>query len=101
MSEKEKVVKLNEQRDRGEHAKRLLEDPLFVEACKKVRDDIFEEFELTKWNDRDRREFLDKELRAFKRVLTYLKGWMLTGEEARKELVRLKDPSRIRRMMSG
>jgi len=33
--------------------------------------------------------------------LTYLKGWMLTGQEARKELVRLKDPSRIRRMMSG
>lgn len=88
----EKVTKLREQSTRGAQARKILEDSLFVEATKRVRDDIFAELEMTRWNDREEREWLDKELRAMKRVVAYLKQVMLTGDAASKEL---RQPNRI------
>lgn len=91
-------AKLLNQINRGERAKRILENELFIEACQKSRADIFEELELTKWDDRERREFLDKELRALKRIVEHLKTLMITGDAASKNL---RDPSKITRMIHG
>lgn len=88
----------NEIIQRGERARRVLENELFIEACQRARDDIFEELELTSWDDRERREFLDKELRALKRIIGYLKTLMLTGDAASKQL---RDPSKVRRIFNG
>lgn len=88
--------KLREQMDRGERARRILEDELFVEACKKARDSIFTEFEDSKWDDRERREFLDKQLRALKNIVSYIKVVMINGDAASKEL---REPSKLKRVI--
>lgn len=92
MTDKHEVIQ------RGERAKRVLEDELFIEACQMARADIFQELEMTKWDDRERREFLDKELRALKRIIGYLKTLMLTGDAVSKQL---RDPSKVRRILNG
>lgn len=93
-----KVVRLREREDRGHRAKQILENPLFIEATKKARENIISEQELTRWDEAEKREFLDKELRALKRIVGHLQNVMIDGDAASKEL---RMPSKFGRLKRG
>lgn len=75
--------------NRGEQARRILEDELYVEAVTAVERDCFEAWKATKWNEQDKRESIYRQLKALGEVQTRLTATLEGGKIARSLLDKL------------
>jgi hypothetical protein len=69
--------------NRGEQARRIVEDPLFAEAFERIERECFEAWKGSGWKDGDRREALYRQLKALGEVRTRLVAVMEGGKVAR------------------
>lgn len=84
------------QADRGERAKRVLENELVIEAFEKMEKDIIEGWKKTAPDDdrgRHNAYLLDRLLRNFK---AQFEQYLITGKAAQKELLNINSPSKIK-----
>lgn len=91
--------KLLRQQDRGHRAKRVLENDLVVGAFEKIEAEIDAAWKNSAADDEKARYnayLMHRLLQNFKQQFRHA---VTTGEAAGKELLRLKDPSKVRRMM--
>jgi hypothetical protein len=73
MTDRQKLV------DRGNHAKRLLEDELLVECFDRIEKDIFDEWKLTGLNNYDERTDLFLTLKCLERLKARLRAILDDG----------------------
>lgn len=84
------------QADRGERAKRILENDLVIEAFKKMEEDIIQGWKNTAPNDdkgRHNAYLLDRLLKNFK---LQFEQYLITGKAAQKELLNINNPSKTK-----
>ena len=79
-------AKRRDEVNRGERAKRILDDTLFKEAVEAVRDDIYGAFASSGIADDDARRIARLRLDVLNRVLKDLEHHMQTGELATEQL---------------
>ena len=72
-----------EEMERGEAARRVLDDPLFTEAFETIERECFEAWKGSGWKDADKREALYRQLKALGEVRTRLIAVMEGGKVAR------------------
>lgn len=90
--------KLRDQVDRGERA-RLLRDELKT-ARQALEKDCFEAFRRSDVHDDNGRTMCRLYLKVLDDVFERFERFIVTGEAAHKEIVSLKDPSRLRRLLN-
>lgn len=90
--------KLRRQHDRGERAKQLMQNELLTEAFDEIEKAIMERFKESRADEKELREDAHRSIRLLSHIKGHLKHVMVTGEAARKELLNIKDPSKIKRM---
>lgn len=88
---------LHDQVERGDRAKIAL--TAWQEAYDATKADLRSAFENSKHDEHERRERIYDSLCALTHMYEYLRRRVLTGDTAGKELIVMKDPSRIKRMM--
>ena len=71
-------------RNREEHAKSLLNDPLYNESCDKLAESIFNTWTQSSVNDVESREQCWLSLRLLERIRLHLTSIIETGEMAKK-----------------
>ena len=91
--------KLLRQSKRGAEAKQILEHELFIEATEKLESDLTQIFKESSLSDDATRRMARESLGLLVNLKTYLMQVMTTGDAARKQLIDLREPSRLRRMM--
>jgi hypothetical protein len=69
--------------DRGEAARRIVEDPLFVDSFAEIERECFEAWKASGWKDADKREALYRQLKALGEARTRLTAVMEGGKVAR------------------
>ena len=69
--------------NRGEQARRIVEDPLFAEAFAQIERECFDAWKGSGWKDADKREALYRQLKALGEVRTRLTAVMEGGKVAR------------------
>jgi hypothetical protein len=69
--------------DRAEQARRIVEDPLFVEAFERLERECFEGWKSSGWKDTDKREALYRQMKALDDARTRLTAAMEGGKVAR------------------
>lgn len=69
--------------NRGERARRILEDELFVEAVAQIERECFEAWKAASWKEADKREALYRQMKALGEVQTRLRAIMEGGKVAR------------------
>jgi len=79
MTDRQKLV------DRGNHAKRLLEDELLVECFDRIEKDIFDEWKLTGVNNYDERTDLFLTLKCLERFRPHRKRYIRRVEANRRQ----------------
>lgn len=92
---------LEQQKERGERAQRLFHDEIVQDAFRSIEENI-----ISKWRnsladesqERDRAYIMLRLLENLKQQFLHA---MNTGKAADHELLNLKDPSKIRRLISG
>lgn len=94
-------TKLLAQANRGERAKRILEDPLYVEAFGKIEAELIERFKTSEVSDSDGHRNIRESLKLLNNLQSEFKQIMITGDGARKELLRIREESKLRRMLHG
>lgn len=72
--------------ERGQRAKRLLEDPLMIEAFQKIETDLSEARDHSKWNERDLREHVHMQLYMLKALQGYLDSVVRNGDFTMKKV---------------
>jgi hypothetical protein len=65
--------------NRGEQAKRLLENPMFAEACEKARDALRRLWEGTEWGDREARDWYYAQVAAIDSIEKALRRYLDAG----------------------
>lgn len=93
--------KLMTQANRGERATRILEDPVFVEAIDKIEASLIGVFKDSKLADDDGRRYARESLGLLTLLREELRHVMITGSDARKELLRIRKESKLRSMING
>lgn len=93
--------KLREQAARGDRARRILEDDLVKEVLEKVEKRIFEGFRESTGDEQVVRERAYLMLRLLENFKAEFRTMLLTGSQASKELLRLKDPNKLTRMIAN
>lgn len=94
-------TKLLAQANRGERAKRIIEDPVFVDAVEKIEASLIDVFRDSKLADDDSRRYARESLGLLTRLREEINRIMITGDGARKELLRIREESKLRRMLHG
>ena len=94
------TAKLKTQADRGNRAKRLLENELFSEALEKIENDIVEAWKRSGGRDEDQRRNAYLMLRLFQNFKQHFITIINTGQHAEKELLKLREKSKLRRMIN-
>ena len=94
----ETVHKLNVQIDRGTRARRIIEDPLFMDAFNTAEAFILGQFKDSKLADDDTRRHARESLGLLANLRRFFHQQMTTGTAAQKELVLLRDPSVLGRV---
>lgn len=74
---------------KGEHAERLLKDPLIAEALSTVRQNIYDRIAKSDYNDKDDRENLYYVLKAAEEFEKFFTDAMRGGRKARSKLKEL------------
>jgi hypothetical protein len=74
---------------RGENARRILEDDLFVEAVETIKQQCFEAWKATSWNETDKREAIHRQFKALGEIETRLRSIMEGGKVAKSMLEKL------------
>lgn len=90
-------AKLRKQQDRGERAKRLLENELLNEALDKMEADITAAWQNSRADDDKGRYNAYLMHRLMQNFRDHLTRIAQTGSDAKSELLRIRDPSRMRR----
>lgn len=85
MFDSESILRQREQR--GEEAKRLLDNPLLIEAFASVERDIMTELARLDTDNDKRQDALCRDLRALRRIKTKFDGYVSTGEAAKRTLL--------------
>jgi hypothetical protein len=93
--------KLRKQQERGDRAKRLLENELLVEAFEKIEADILDKWQNSAADEKEQRDNAYLMHRLLQNLKAQIKQIVITGDGATKELLRLNDPSKIRRLING
>ena len=92
-------AKLRDQMDRGERAEFVLKQ--LEEAFKALEQQCFDAFRHSDMHDDLGRRAARYYLRVMDDVRSRFEHFVLTGKNAQKELVRMKDPSRWRKIVNG
>lgn len=94
-------AKLRLQQNRGERAKRLLENDLILDAFQKIEAEIMAAWKGSAADDEKGRYnayLMFRLLQNFKQQFTHA---VATGEAAGKQLLQIKDPSKLKRIFNG
>ncbi len=92
-------AKLRDQQDRGQRAQAALKE--LEDAFQALEADCFDAFRRSDIHDDDGRRTCRLYLRVMDDVRQRFQTAIVQGDAARKELVRLKDPSKLSRMIHG
>lgn len=93
--------KLLAQANRGDRATRIIEDPVFIECFDNIEKHLIAAFKDSKLSDDDGRRYARESLGLLTRLREEMNHMMITGSNARKELLRVREESKLRRMMNG
>ncbi len=93
--------KLAEQQLRGEAARQILESPLFDEAFEAVEKTLMTAWKTSSGDEREIRERLYLMQRLNGNLKQFYVTHIANGKAAAKELTRLKEPSKIRRLIGN
>jgi len=94
-------LKLRRQQDRGQRAQLLIENELFKEAIENIEQTILDAWKgsaSTEEKQRHNAYLMYRLLQNFKQQFTTA---ISTGKVAQKELLRIKEESKIRRIING
>ena len=93
-------AKLMAQANRGERAKRILDDPLFIEGFEKLEEELIRQFRFSDVGDSDGHRHVRESLKLLNNLRDEFKRVLITGDNARKEITRIREKSRIRRALN-
>jgi hypothetical protein len=93
--------KLREQASRGENARRILESELVKDVFAKMDERIVTSIRESVGDESDIRERAYLMLRLLENFKAEFKTMVLTGEAASRELLRVKDPHPVMRMLTN
>lgn len=93
--------KLREQASRGEHARRIIDSDLVQEVFGKMEKRIFDSIRESLGDEKDIRERAYLMFRLLENFKAEFKSIVLTGDAASKELLRLKEPSKLMRVINA
>ncbi len=99
MSEAETVATLQDQQLKGDRAKSAID--AWQEAYDATKADLLAEFEATRFDEGAKRERIYDSMRVLNHMHQFLKRRAITGEAARKQLLDIRDPSKLRRLISA
>jgi hypothetical protein len=91
--------KLRDQVSRGERARRLFESDLFTEAADAMEKAILDSITNSVGDEMEVRERAYLMFRLLQNFKQQFKSAMVSGQVANAELLRIKDPSKLTRMM--
>lgn len=87
----EKRDRAQRQIDRGEHARRLLNDPMLQEAFQEIDNEIIEKWRQSAGDEHEQRHNAYLMQRLLTRLKSYLEEVVNTGEFGKRDLLFLKD----------
>lgn len=90
--------KLRRDMDRGTRAKALLQNELLQEAFDKIETFLITQWQESKASEPELREDAWRSQKLLKNLKSHLSHIVTTGDNANKELLRMKDPSLLERM---
>lgn len=93
--------KLRLQAQRGDRARAICEDELFIEAFDAIEKRIEEGWKETQASEKQERENAYLMHRLVQNFRAHFRSLMTTGEQAKKDLLDINDPSRLRRIING
>jgi hypothetical protein len=93
--------KLREQASRGANARRILESELVQDVFAKMDDKIVKSIRESVGDESDIRERAYLMLRLLENFKAEFKTMVLTGDAASAELLRVKDPNQLQRMLKN
>lgn len=94
-------AKLRQQVDRGERAKRVLENELVIEAFEKLEQTIVDSWKGSRADEEKQRDNAYVMYRLLQNFKQQFKAAITNGEVARKELLRIQDESKLKRVIHG
>lgn len=94
-------AKLRKQQDRGERAQRVLENELVQEAFDEIEKTIMQAWKDSPADAEKERYNAYLMYRLFNNFRSHFDHIVRTGEAANNELLQIKDPSKLRRMING
>lgn len=93
--------RLREQASRGERAKQIVSQEIVQEAFAAIEKTIVEAWKNSAADEEQARENAYLMHRLFQNFKAQFTVAIATGESAKKELLSINDPSRVRRLISG
>ena len=94
-------TKLSEQILRGDEARAILENPLFKEAFQEAEKVIIEAWRNSPGDAKEVRDNAYLMQRLLVNLEDFLKRHINNGKAAQNDLLKLKEPSKIRRLING
>lgn len=94
-------AKLHRQASRGERARRIIEDELVVEAFAKIEAGIVDIFKQTAISDDATRRQARESLGLLTNLREQLRQTIVTGDFSAKELLRIQEESKLKRLIHG
>jgi hypothetical protein len=93
--------RLRQQQARGHRAKRILEDDLVIEAFEKIETVVTEAWQNSPADAEKERYNAYLMHRLLKQFKEHFRQIVVTGDHAGKELLRLKEPSKLRKIFNA
>jgi hypothetical protein len=93
--------KLNAQAARGEQAKSLYEHPFIKDAFAAVEDQILSAWKESRADEKEQRDNAYLMLRLLQNFRQQFVAAIASGEASQKELLRIRDQSKLRRIING
>jgi hypothetical protein len=90
---------LEDQRDRGQRAQRLLDDDLLREALDAIETEVVRQWENCPARDTEGKEALWKLMKTSKKFRGLLTGYVQTGRLAADNIARIEEESRLKRLL--
>lgn len=90
---------LDEQRDRGQRAQRLLDDDLLREALDAIESEVVRQWENCPARDSEGKEALWQLMKTSKKFRGLLNGYVQTGRLAAENIKRMEEESRMKRLL--
>lgn len=93
--------KLNRQVQDGLRAKEIMEDPLVTGAFGQIEAEIIGRWKETQGSEKEQRENAYLMFRLMQNLRGHFEQIIVTGKSAEHDLLKLKDKSKIRRLING